>query len=135
MDEKILALHSKNMWKLVDLPPSSATLACWWVFTLNTYHMKLLEDIKVRLVDKGYNHIYDIDDLEAFSLVTCLNFMCILLYIVVKFCGQVHQLDIKNNFMYGDLTEEVYMEKPLCMSLRGECSKVCMLHKVVHSLR
>lgn len=44
-------------------------------------------------------------------------------------------MDIKNAFLPGDLQEEVHMELPLGISLKGQCSKVCRLKKALNGLK
>ena len=41
----------------------------------------------------------------------------------------LHQLDIKNVFLHGDLPEKVYMEQPLGFVAQGEFGRVCRLCK------
>ena len=47
----------------------------------------------------------------------------------------IHQLDIKNAFLHGDLEEEVYMEKPHGFVAQREYGKVCCLEKALYGLK
>ena len=42
-------------------------------------------------------------------------------------------MDVKNAFLNGDLSEEVYMQPPLCLSV--ESNKVCHLWRVLYGLK
>ena len=47
----------------------------------------------------------------------------------------MYQLDIKNAFLYGDLTEEVCMEQPLGFVAKTETHLVCKLKKAIYGLK
>ncbi|MBZ2164384.1 hypothetical protein K8B34_20715, partial [Alteromonas stellipolaris] len=61
---------------------------------------------KARLVAKGYTKTYGVDYFETFSPVACLNSIRILFSLAINMDWAMHQLDVKNAFLYGDLDEE-----------------------------
>jgi len=59
----------------------------------------------------------------------------ILVSFASNFGWRLHQLDVKNAFLHGDLQEEVYMEIPLGFSNAGAIGKVCKLKKSLYGLK
>ena len=71
-----------------------------------------IERYKARLIAKGFTQTYGIDYKETFALVAKINSIRILLSLAINFNWPLHQLDIKNAFLNGDLEEEVFMNLP-----------------------
>jgi hypothetical protein len=64
-----------------------------------------------------------------------MNTVRILISCATNFGWQLHQLDVKNAFLHGDLHEEVYMEIPPGFSSAETTGKVCRLKKSLYGLK
>ena len=71
-----------------------------------------VERYKAILVAKAYSQMEGIDYHGIFSLVFKLVSICIVLALVALLDLELEQLDVKTDFLYGDLDEEFYMEQP-----------------------
>ena len=90
---------------------------------------------KARLMEKGFTQTHDIDHLETFSLVAKLNTIRVLLSLAANLDWPLHQLNVKNAFLHGDLEEEVYMDIPPGYGTSFETKIVCKLERVLYGLK
>ena len=82
-----------------------------WVFTVKQNPKGEVDRYKARLVAKGYSQTYGIDYDETFTPVVKMGNVRTLISCAVNFGWPLHQMDVKNAFLHGDL-QEVYMEIP-----------------------
>ena len=74
------------------------------------------------------------DYYETFALVAKLITVRCLLAIAAARSWSLHQLDVQNAFLHGELKEEVYILPPPGYSRQGE-NLVCRLNKSIYSLK
>ncbi|GJX25556.1 putative retrotransposon protein [Tanacetum coccineum] len=67
---------------------------------------------KVRLVAKGFTQTYGVDYEETFSPVEDIIAIRILIAITAYYDYEIWKMDVKNAFLNGHLSKEVYMEQP-----------------------
>ena len=121
MDKEIQALEMNHTWDVTSLPPGKSPIGCKWVYKVKLNPDGSVERFKVRLVAKGYTQREGLDFLETFSPIAKTNLVRVLLALVAARQWPLHQLDINNAFLHGDLEEEVYMSLPPSFHSKGEC--------------
>jgi len=112
MVDELQALEHNHTWDLVDLPTGKNAMGCKWVYKVKTHSDGSVERYKARLVAKGYTQEYGIDYEETFAPVAHLTSVRSLIAVAAIRRWELFQMDVKNAFLNGDLTEEVYM-RPL----------------------
>ncbi|RVW45822.1 Retrovirus-related Pol polyprotein from transposon RE1 [Vitis vinifera] len=90
-----------------ECPPGKKPVGCRWIYTVKYKADGSIERFKARLVAKGCNLDWPLQ-----------------------------QFDVKNAFLHGELSEEVYMDLPPgCMVSEKQCQKVCKLKKSLYGLK
>ena len=79
--------------------------------------------------------MHGIDYDETFAPVAKMDSICLTLAIAVVQGWEVHQMDVKNAFLHGDLSEEIYMEQPEGFKAKGQENKVIRLRKALYGLK
>ena len=125
MKEELDALTKNHTWDLVTLLPGQSVVGCKWIYKIKTRFDGSIERYKARLVAKGFTQEYEIDYEETFTLVARISFVYALLAVAAASKWDLFQMDVKNAFLNGDLSEEVYMQPPPDHSV--ELNKVCHL--------
>jgi hypothetical protein len=133
MKEELDALHKNNTWDLVDLPPRKSVVGCKWVYKIKTCSDGTVDRYKARLVARGFTQEYGVDYEETFALFARLSFVRALLAIAASRHWSLCQMDVKNAFLNGDLSEEVYMQPP--SGLSHPTNKVCRLRQALYGLK
>ena len=87
-----------------------------------------IERYKERLVAKGYSQKEEIDYKETFSPVVMIKTVRTILTIATQRQCNIHQMDVFNAFLQGDLPDEIYMDLPHDKLFRGRIKCVDSLN-------
>ena len=135
MIEKMDALNGNGTWNLIHLPIGKKAIGCRWVFAIKVNPDGSVARLKARLVVKGYAQTYGVDYSDTFSPIAKMTYVRLFISLAATHNWDLHQLDIKNVFLHGDLQEEVYMEQPPGFVAQGEIRKVRRLQKSLYGLK
>jgi hypothetical protein len=133
MNDELTALANTQTWDLVTLPDGKNLIGCKWVFKVKTHSDGSLERYKARLVAKGFSQEYGIDYEETFAPVAKMTSVRLLISVAAVHQWPLFQLDVKNAFLNGYLTEEVYMRPPPGFSHAP--GLVCRLRRALYGLK
>ncbi|MCO5567500.1 hypothetical protein L7F22_021193 [Adiantum nelumboides] len=112
MDEEIMILDANETRELVPLLKVKNVIGYKWVYKVKHKAHVIVSRYKARLIAKSYAHTYGIDYEETFSPIFKMATICIITVVAVAKGWVLHQMDVKNAFLHGDLQEGVYMERP-----------------------
>ncbi len=135
MDEKMAALDANATWELVALPKDKKTIGCKWVYKVKHNANGFVNRYKARLVAKGYAQTYGIDHEKIYSPVAKMTIVRAIIAMAAAKGWSLHQMDVKNDFLHGDLQEEVYMEQPPGYVDQTHPNLVCRLKKALYGLK
>jgi hypothetical protein len=128
MKEEMDSMVNNQTWDLVQLLAGKRALQNKWVYKLKE------EDggkkwYKTRLVVKGFAKKKGIYFDEIFSPVVEMTSIRNILRLVAVEDLHLEQLDVKKNFLHGDLEEEIYMQQPQGYEVKGKGNLLCRLKK------
>ena len=115
----------------MPLPTGKKVIGCRWVFTVKFNLDGSIARLKVRLVAKGYAQTYGVDYSDTFSPVAKSTYVRLFISLVSSYDWDLHQFNIKNVFLRGDLLEE----QPSRFVTQGEIGNVCRFHKSLYGLK
>ncbi|WVZ79627.1 hypothetical protein U9M48_027185, partial [Paspalum notatum var. saurae] len=127
MEKEHAALLQNNTWDLVPRPASANIVSGKWVFKHKFQADGTLERYKARWVLRGFTQRPGIDYDETFSPVVKPATIRTVLSLALSRGWSIHQLDVKNAFLHGTLSETVYSEQP--------SGFVCRLNRSLYGLK
>ena len=112
MKEEIQALEDNGTWTTEDLPLGKKAIGCKWIYKIKYNSDGSIERHKARLVIHGNRQVEGVDYNETFAPTAKMVTVRTFLAIAAAKNFQLHQMDVRNAFLHGDLEEEVYMKLP-----------------------
>ena len=88
-----------------------------------------------RLVTKGFTQKEGLDYKETFSPVSSNDSFRIIMTFVAHYDLELHQKDVKNAFLNGNIDETIYMVQPENFESNNSKQLVCKLKKSIYGLK
>ena len=112
MTNEINALEENNTSSVESLPSGKKPINCKWAFKVKYKYNGSIERYKARLVIRGDGKIEGFDYNKTFAPVTKITSIRTFLTRAAAKGWELHQMDVNNVFLHGDLDKEVYMSTP-----------------------
>ena len=129
------ALIENKTWDLVPYPANANVVRSLWIFRHKKKSDDSFERNKARLVGNGSNQQTGVDCSETFSPVVEPATIRTVLSIAISKSWCLHQLDVKNAFLHGNISETVYMHQPPSFRDLQHPDYVCLLKKSLYGLK
>jgi hypothetical protein len=106
-----------------------------WIFQVKYHADGSLDRYKARWVLRGFTQRPGVDYDETFNPVVKPATVCTTLFLALSHNWPVHQLDVKNAFLHGTLSETVYCCQPTGFVDPAAPNLVCSLNKSLYGLK
>ncbi len=134
MDEEMVAFDANRTWDQ-PLPEGEKAIGCKWVYKMKHNSNGSISRYKARLVAKGYAQTHGIDYEETFALVAKMATVRAMIVVDALRGWVLHQMDVKNSFLHGELQKEVYLDQPPKYEDMSHPDYVCRLRKALYGLK
>ncbi|KAE8891385.1 hypothetical protein PF003_g24782 [Phytophthora fragariae] len=134
--EELESLRKHGVWQVVDRSAAgkSAVITNKWVFGIKKDENGFVKRFKARLVIHGFKQKFGDNYNETFAPVIRFDTIRVAIYFAVQRRWSIFQYDVKTAFLYGKLTEEVFMEFPQGNGSPGN-KEICKLIKFLYGLK
>jgi hypothetical protein len=105
MTEELAALDRMGTWDIVPLLSHVVPITCKWVFKVKTKYDGSIERYKARLVARGFQQTQGRDYNDTFTPVAHMTTVHTMIAVAATCSWTIHQMDVKNAFLHGDLHE------------------------------
>jgi hypothetical protein len=135
MKDEYGALMCNGTWELVSQPRNSNVITGKWIFIHKLHADGSFDCYKAHWVLRGFTQCPGVDYDETFSPVVKPATVRTVLSIAVSRDWPIQQLDVKNAFLHGTLTETVYCSQPTGFADPADPDLVCRLKKSLYGLK
>ncbi|CAM8908234.1 unnamed protein product [Rhodiola kirilowii] len=135
MDAEIASIGKNDTWELIPLPVGKNAIGVKWVYKTKYRPNSQVDQLKARLVVKGYRQKPGIDYFEVFAPVAIMDTIRMIIALATQNRWKKHQMDVKSAFLNKVLEEEVYVNQPPGYVQRRKENNVYKLKKALYGLK
>jgi hypothetical protein len=135
MEKEYMALLANHTWDLVPCLPGTNVVTGKWLFRNKLTSDGSLDRYKARWVLRGFTQHPGVDYDETFIPVVKFATVRTVLPLALSRDWAFHQLDVKNAFLHGTLTETIYCSQPIGFVDKARTDLVCRLNRSLSILK
>jgi Reverse transcriptase (RNA-dependent DNA polymerase) len=110
--DEMASIRKHKVWTLIprsSVPPDRKIIGSHAHFLRKCNEQNEVTRCKVRVIAKGYSQIAGLDYTDTYAPVAHMESVRSILHIAASLDWEIRQLDVKTAFLYGNLTEEIYL--------------------------
>ncbi|GJS09506.1 retrovirus-related pol polyprotein from transposon TNT 1-94 [Tanacetum coccineum] len=135
MQEELLQFKLQEVWVLCDLPEGKRVIGTKWVFRNKRDERGTIIKNKARLVAQGYRQEEGVDYDEVFAPVARIEAIRLFFGNLPLSMGFMSiRWIVQKTFLYGNITEEVYVKQPPGFEDPAHPNKVYRVVKALYGL-
>ena len=131
LKDELDSMKSNEVWDLVHFSKGAKAIGYKWVYKTKKDSLGNIERYKVRVVAKGFTQKEGIGYIKTFSPISKKDYLGIILALVAHLDLELKQMDVKTEFLNGDLEKKVYMKQLQGFSSKEGEHLVCKLKKSI----
>lgn len=144
VQEELRAHENNQTWSIIPRTPKQKIIDSKWVFRVKKDPESGDQRFKARspsLCAKSFMQRQGIDFTETFAPVVRYDSLRVLLVTVAERDLELLQFDVRTAFLYGELSEDIFMEIPEGVNIKEEGRRsvtksiVCKLKKSLYGLK
>jgi hypothetical protein len=135
MKKEFAALITNNNSGLIHHPVGSSVVTDKWIFKYKFNSDGSLKWYKTHWVLHDFTQRPNVDYDETFGPVVKPAMVHTMLFLVVSRSWLVHQIDVKNVFLHGTLSEIIYCSQPTGFIDPVQPDHVCNINKSLYRLK
>jgi hypothetical protein len=135
MTEEYHSIMKNDVWDTIMRPKGKSIVNSKWIYKIKHATDGTVEKYKKIFMDRGFSQVEGIDYEEIFSHVSRYTSIHTIISLAAFMGWRLHEMDVKETFLNGEIEEEVYIEQPNGFVIHEKESYVCKLKKDLYGLK